>query len=224
MFFSSMRDRPGAQRLRSCHGGTSGRAAQSPGVPGGFCAAGRGAGAGHSRAWRRGPHRCRGESHSRAGRASRRCGTGRRRAHRGPRPRRLGAQPAADYTERTLPKMRYGDLLVGSLHNQTGYHRPFTGAGHHRTPVRGLYLCGASTHPGGNVTGLFGYNGDSSINTGFLGRPFTMQRPHYFVPSFLLGFSDHVQSDALDDVRLGADAVNRLLHFAMTTVSPFHGI
>ena len=62
-------------------------------------------------------------------------------------------------TERSLPNMRQGDLLVGSFANdQIGFHRPFPGAGHYRTPVRGLYLCGGSTHPGGNVTGLCGYN------------------------------------------------------------------
>ena len=62
-------------------------------------------------------------------------------------------------TERRLPNMRYGDLLVGSFaHGQVGYHRPFPGAGRYRTPVPGLYLCGGSTHPGGNITGLCGYN------------------------------------------------------------------
>ncbi|MGO8788346.1 MAG: phytoene desaturase family protein [Terriglobia bacterium] len=62
-------------------------------------------------------------------------------------------------TERTLPNMQGGDLLVGSFANgQVGYNRPFPGAGQYRTPVRGLYLCGGSTHPGGNVTGLCGYN------------------------------------------------------------------
>ena len=67
-------------------------------------------------------------------------------------------------TERRLPNMRSGDLLVGSLgNNQVGYNRPFAGAGEYRTPVRGLYLCGASTHPGGNVTGLCGYNAASVI-------------------------------------------------------------
>jgi len=61
--------------------------------------------------------------------------------------------------ERTLPNMRSGDLLVGSFaHGQVGYHRPFAGAGCYRTPVPGLYLCGGSTHPGGNITGLCGYN------------------------------------------------------------------
>lgn len=62
-------------------------------------------------------------------------------------------------TERTLPNMRGGDLLVGSFANgQVGYDRPFRGAGQYRTPVEGLYLCGSSSHPGGNVTGLPGYN------------------------------------------------------------------
>jgi len=62
-------------------------------------------------------------------------------------------------TETALPNMRHGDLLVGSFaNNQVGYHRPFAGAGCYRTPVPGLYLCGGSTHPGGNITGLCGYN------------------------------------------------------------------
>jgi phytoene dehydrogenase-like protein len=62
-------------------------------------------------------------------------------------------------TERTLPNMHRGDLLVGSLdHGQVGYNRPFAGAGQYRTPIAGLYLCGGSTHPGGNITGLCGYN------------------------------------------------------------------
>jgi phytoene dehydrogenase-like protein len=62
-------------------------------------------------------------------------------------------------TERDLPNMRQGDLLVGSFDDgQVGYHRPFAGAGQYRTPIAGLYLCGGSTHPGGNITGLCGYN------------------------------------------------------------------
>ncbi len=62
-------------------------------------------------------------------------------------------------TERHLPNMTRGDLLVGSFANgQTGCNRPFKGAGAYRTEIPGLYLCGGSTHPGGNVTGLCGYN------------------------------------------------------------------
>ena len=62
-------------------------------------------------------------------------------------------------TERTLPNMRYGDLLVGSLSDgQTGANRPFPGAGFYRSCIGNLYMCGSSTHPGGNITGLPGYN------------------------------------------------------------------
>ncbi|MFT5378300.1 MAG: phytoene dehydrogenase-like protein [Candidatus Latescibacterota bacterium] len=61
--------------------------------------------------------------------------------------------------ERTLPNMRYGDLLVGSLgHGQVGYNRPFAGAGHYRAHLRNLYLCGSCCHPSGNITGFPGYN------------------------------------------------------------------
>lgn len=62
-------------------------------------------------------------------------------------------------TERSLPNMRYGDLLVGGFANgQVGYDRPFRGAGEYRAPLAGLYLCGSCCHPGGNITGLPGYN------------------------------------------------------------------
>ncbi len=61
--------------------------------------------------------------------------------------------------ERAFPNMRRGDLLVGAFTNgQIGFHRPFPGAGHYRGHVEGLYLCGSSSHPGGNITGLPGYN------------------------------------------------------------------
>jgi len=62
-------------------------------------------------------------------------------------------------TERTLHNMRHGDLLVGAFTGgQVGYNRPFAGAGHYRGYLKGLYLCGSSCHPGGNITGLPGYN------------------------------------------------------------------
>jgi phytoene dehydrogenase-like protein len=61
--------------------------------------------------------------------------------------------------ERSLPNMREGDLMVGAFtHGQVGYDRPFRGAGQYRSPLSGLYLCGSSSHPGGNITGLPGYN------------------------------------------------------------------
>ena len=74
-------------------------------------------------------------------------------------------------TERTLPNMVGGDLLVGAFeHGQVGYNRPFPGAGHYRTHVPGLYLCGGSCHPGGNVTGLVGYN-SAQVILSDLGSP-----------------------------------------------------
>jgi len=61
--------------------------------------------------------------------------------------------------ERTLENMRFGDLLGGSLgHGQTGYNRPFAGAGNYRGHLQGLYLCGSACFPGGNITGMPGYN------------------------------------------------------------------
>jgi phytoene dehydrogenase-like protein len=36
--------------------------------------------------------------------------------------------------------------------------RPLPGWAHYRTPIRRLYLCGAGTHPGGEVTGAPGHN------------------------------------------------------------------
>ena len=36
--------------------------------------------------------------------------------------------------------------------------RPIPGWAHYRTPLAGLYLCGAGVHPGGGVTGAPGYN------------------------------------------------------------------
>ena len=80
--------------------------------------------------------------------------------------------------ERSFPNMREGDLLVGAFANdQVGYHRPFPGAGDYRTHIPGLYLCGASSHPGGNITGLPGYNAaqvvlaDLGLKASWIPRP-----------------------------------------------------
>jgi phytoene dehydrogenase-like protein len=82
-------------------------------------------------------------------------------------------------TERRLPNMRYGDLLVGSFANgQVAYDRPFPGAGRYRTPLAGLYLCGGSTHPGGNITGLCGYNA-AAVIAADLGAPVWWHPPQH---------------------------------------------
>jgi phytoene dehydrogenase-like protein len=80
-------------------------------------------------------------------------------------------------TDTALPNMKYGDLLVGSFaNNQVGFNRPFPGAGSYRTPIPGLYLCGGSTHPGGNITGLCGYNAARVIATD-LAKPIWWNSP-----------------------------------------------
>src|SRR5919108_389374 len=47
----------------------------------------------------------------------------------------------------------HGDLQIGQLFSM----RPVPAWSRYRTPVRGLYLCGAGAHPGGGVTGAPGY-------------------------------------------------------------------
>jgi len=52
-----------------------------------------------------------------------------------------------------------GDIMHGRLTlDQLFSARPVLGAGDYRTPLRGLYQCGAGTHPGGGVTGAPGHN------------------------------------------------------------------
>ena len=41
--------------------------------------------------------------------------------------------------------------------------RPLIGWAQYRTPIKGLYLCGAGTHPGGGVTGAPGMNASYEI-------------------------------------------------------------
>ena len=47
--------------------------------------------------------------------------------------------------------------------DQIFHMRPVAGYARYRTPVDGLYLCGAGTHPGGGVTGLPGHNAAREI-------------------------------------------------------------
>ncbi|MES2682192.1 MAG: NAD(P)/FAD-dependent oxidoreductase [Pseudomonadota bacterium] len=52
-----------------------------------------------------------------------------------------------------------GDIFHGKLSlNQLFSARPLLGMGDYRTPIKGLYLCGSGTHPGGGVTGIPGHN------------------------------------------------------------------
>ena len=52
-----------------------------------------------------------------------------------------------------------GDIFHGQLAlDQLFSARPVLGHGAYRSPIRGLYLCGSGTHPGGGVTGAPGHN------------------------------------------------------------------
>ncbi len=52
-----------------------------------------------------------------------------------------------------------GNIFHGDLRlEQLLFMRPVSGWSQYRTPVDGLYLCGAGTHPGGGVTGAPGHN------------------------------------------------------------------
>ena len=52
-----------------------------------------------------------------------------------------------------------GHALHGEMApDQLFMNRPVRGYADYRTPVAGLYLCGAGTHPGGGVSGANGRN------------------------------------------------------------------
>jgi phytoene dehydrogenase-like protein len=52
-----------------------------------------------------------------------------------------------------------GNIFHGDLSlEQLFFMRPVAGWAQYRTPIAGLYLCGAGAHPGGGVTGAPGYN------------------------------------------------------------------
>jgi phytoene dehydrogenase-like protein len=52
-----------------------------------------------------------------------------------------------------------GDIFHGKLSlDQLYWARPVLGHADYRSPIPGLYMCGASTHPGGGVTGAPGHN------------------------------------------------------------------
>jgi phytoene dehydrogenase-like protein len=52
-----------------------------------------------------------------------------------------------------------GNIFQGAMNlDQLHMMRPVAGWADHRTPIRGLYLCGAASHPGGGVMGACGKN------------------------------------------------------------------
>jgi phytoene dehydrogenase-like protein len=62
-----------------------------------------------------------------------------------------------------------GNIFQGAMTpSQLFAFRPVPGWARYRTPIRGLYLCGAAAHPGGGVMGTPGFNAAREI----LGRRF----------------------------------------------------
>jgi len=65
--------------------------------------------------------------------------------------------------ERTFGLTRV-DIMHGHLSlDQMFSARPMLGYGNYRSPVKGLYMCGSGTHPGGGVTGAPGHNAAKEI-------------------------------------------------------------
>jgi phytoene dehydrogenase-like protein len=57
-----------------------------------------------------------------------------------------------------------GDIFHGALTlDQLFSARPMLGYANYRGPVKGLYMCGSGTHPGGGVTGAPGHNAAREI-------------------------------------------------------------
>ena len=64
-----------------------------------------------------------------------------------------------------------GNIFQGAMTlDQLFFLRPLPGYADYRTPIKGLYLCGAATHPGGGVMGACGYNAAREILRDPIGR------------------------------------------------------
>jgi phytoene dehydrogenase-like protein len=64
-----------------------------------------------------------------------------------------------------------GNIFQGELTmDQLLFNRPFPGYAQYRGPVRGFYMCGSGTHPGGGVMAAPGANAAREILMD-LGRP-----------------------------------------------------
>lgn len=65
--------------------------------------------------------------------------------------------------ERTY-RLTGGNIFQGAMSlGQLFALRPVPGWADHRTPLRGLYVCGAASHPGGGVMGVCGRNAAAAI-------------------------------------------------------------
>src|SRR6266850_2460659 len=72
-----------------------------------------------------------------------------------------------------------GDIFHGALTlDQLFWARPLLGHADYRSPVAGLYHCGAGAHPGGGVTGAPGHNAARAILTDWRWRRWLLRQGH----------------------------------------------
>ena len=71
----------------------------------------------------------------------------------------LTNEDIAQRTHATGGNITHVDMSMG----RAGPMRPARGLGGYRTPVSGLFLSGAGTHPGGGITGAPGYNSARAV-------------------------------------------------------------
>ena len=71
----------------------------------------------------------------------------------------LTNEDIADRTNATGGNITHVDMAMG----RAGPMRPARGLGGYRTPIEGLFLSGAGTHPGGGITGAPGYNSARAV-------------------------------------------------------------
>ena len=71
----------------------------------------------------------------------------------------IGRQMLSPLDLETIYGLTESDIFHGRHDmDQVFSMRPHPRAAQYETPVKGLYLCGSCCHPGGNITGLPGYN------------------------------------------------------------------
>jgi phytoene dehydrogenase-like protein len=76
------------------------------------------------------------------------------------------------------PSLVGGDLGGGSYElDQQLVFRPHPALAHYRAPLRGLYVAGASTHPGGAVHGISGRGAARALLNDRRLRPWRAPRP-----------------------------------------------
>lgn len=80
--------------------------------------------------------------------------------------------------QRSFINMIEGGINMGRLSpDQSGVNRPDAELSSYRTPIEGLYLCGSSSHPGGQLTGASGYNAARRIAEDLGLQPWWPEQP-----------------------------------------------